>query len=175
VKALFLDRDGVINHDKGYVHQIEEFEFTPSIFKLLHLFQNHGFILFIVTNQSGIGRGYYTFEVYQELTDWMLQRLQEQGIEIKKVACCPHRPDEKCDCRKPKGGMVESIMAEYPTIDLQTSWLIGDKQSDIDLALNTSIGRSIAITSKRVENATYHFSSIEACYSYLEENQATIV
>ena len=143
-KALFLDRDGIINIDHGYVYKIEDFQFTEGIFKLLHLFIQKGYQLFIVTNQSGIGRDYYSLEDFDTLTQWMLKRFKEENIIIEKVAYCPHSPEDKCHCRKPHTGIVDKLLEQYP-IDLSASWLIGDKQSDIDLATNSKIANSISI------------------------------
>jgi len=172
-KALFLDRDGVINVDYGYVYQKEKFEFTEGIFELLRLFLQQDYQLFIVTNQSGIGRGYYTKEAFMELTEWMLEQLSKEGIEISLVEYCLHAPEEYCNCRKPKTGMVEKICSSYE-IDLVNSWLIGDKQSDIDLAKNSNIKQTIAIGERKIENATYAFKTILECKQFLEENQAII-
>ncbi len=172
-KALFLDRDGIINIDHGYVAQIENFAFTEGIFKLLHLFIHKGYLLFIITNQSGIGRGYYTIEDFNTLTSWMLNILNTHNITIEKVAYCPHAPEANCHCRKPQTGMIEEILKHYP-IDLSNSWLIGDKQSDIDLAHNAQIGHSIAIGSRTFENYDYLFPSILKCAEFLEENHDII-
>jgi len=172
-KALFLDRDGIINVDHGYVSKIEDFEFTEGIFELLQLFSKEGYLLFIVTNQSGIGRGYYSQEAFETLTEWMIKTLYENGIEIKEVQYCPHTPEENCHCRKPETGMIDNILKKYP-IDLEHSWMIGDKQSDIDLARNAHIGSSIAIGDKVLEHYDYSFASIKACTEYLEENNGKI-
>lgn len=172
-KALFLDRDGIINVDHGYTSTIEGFEFTKGIFDLLHHFQKKRYRLFVVTNQSGIGRGYYTESDYRKLTEWMLTQLHEQGIAIDEVFHCPHRPDEACHCRKPKTGMIEQALRTYP-IDLKHSWLIGDKQSDIQLADNAGIGHSIYIGSGTPPVATLSFGSVEACAHYFQENPGKI-
>jgi len=172
-KALFLDRDGIINVDHGYVCKIEEFEFTEGIVELLQLFSNQGYLLFIVTNQSGIGRGYYSQEAFEALTEWMVITLQENAIDIKEVAYCPHRPEENCHCRKPETGMIDRILKKY-SIDLEHSWLIGDKQSDIDLARNSHIGSSIAIGDKVLEHCDYSFGTILECTEYLQENKGKI-
>lgn len=172
-KALFLDRDGIINVDHGYVSKIEEFEFTEGIFELLQLFSKQGYLLFIVTNQSGIGRGYYSQEAFETLTKWMLKTLHEHGIDIKEVQYCPHTPNEKCPCRKPETGMIDNILKKY-TIDLTHSWMIGDKQSDIDLARNAHIGSSIAIGERVLEYYDYSFSTIQECTEYLQENKGKI-
>ena len=173
-KALFLDRDGIINVDHGYVYQIDKFEFTKDIFDLLHLFADAGYLLFIVTNQSGIGRKYYTQEDFQTLTKWMIETLHQHGIEIQEVQYCPHTPQDKCPCRKPATGMIDNILKNY-AIDLENSWLIGDKQSDIDLALNANIPNTIAIGEREIINSRYSFESILQCKEYLEENQGKIV
>jgi len=172
-KALFLDRDGIINVDHGYVCKIEEFEFTEGIVELLQLFSNQGYLLFIVTNQSGIGRGYYSQEAFKTLTKWMVTTLQENGIDIKEVQYCPHTPEENCSCRKPETGMIDAILKKYD-IDLAHSWMIGDKQSDIDLARNAHIASSIAIGDKVLEHYDYSFRTILECTEYLQENKGKI-
>jgi D-glycero-D-manno-heptose 1,7-bisphosphate phosphatase len=172
-KALFLDRDGIINIDHGYVSKIEDFEFNEGIFDFLQLFIKEGYILFIVTNQSGIGRGYYTLEDFNILTKWMLLELQKKAITIASVQACIHSPEALCSCRKPATGMVDNILKKYD-IDLKNSWMIGDKQSDIDLAHNASIGHTIAIGKNKIINSEYFFETILECKDYLEANQAKI-
>ncbi|HFD14590.1 MAG TPA: HAD family hydrolase [Epsilonproteobacteria bacterium] len=168
-KALFLDRDGIINIDHGYVSRIDDFEFSQDIIRLLHLFQKEGYLFFIVTNQSGIGRGYYSEEDFQMLTDWMLKTFETQGITITEVYHCPHAPDAKCGCRKPAIGMIENIDKKY-RVELANSWMIGDKQSDIDFARNAGIKKSISIGDRNITQSDYHFDSISACAAFLEEN-----
>jgi len=172
-KALFLDRDGIINLDHGYVYKIEDFEFTEGIFDLLHLFSKQGYLFFIVTNQSGIGRGYYTQEEFDTLTQWMLKQFKVQGITIEEVQYCPHTPQKHCTCRKPETGMIDAILERY-TLDLGNSWMMGDKQSDIDLATNAGIGSTIAIGKRAIKGATLSFSNILNCKRFLEENGAII-
>ena len=161
-KALFLDRDGIINVDHGYVSQIEKFEFVEGIFDLLKCFADAGYLIFVVTNQSGIGRGYYSEDNFTALTEWMIEAFRKRGLKIEKVYYCPHSPEDKCHCRKPQIGMIEQALADYP-VDLAHSYMIGDKQSDIDLALNAGIGQSVYIGDKQIKNCTYIFKSIEAC------------
>ena len=172
-KALFLDRDGIINIDHGYVYRIKDFEFTKGIFELLKLFIKKGYKLFIVTNQSGIGRGYYTQENFNTLTQWMLDRFTEENITIESVEHCPHAPEESCLCRKPNTAMIEAILSKYP-LDLKNSWMIGDKQSDIDLAHNANIYHTISIGNRKIKKSELSFASIRECYLYLKENQAKI-
>ena len=173
-RALFLDRDGIINIDHGYVYQIENFEFTEGIFPLLRLFIKQGYILYIVTNQSGINRGYYALQDFEKITSYMLSELKKQDIFIESVQYCPHAPEEKCSCRKPATGMVDTLLFQHD-IDLEKSWLIGDKQSDIDLANNAHIKNTIAIGKPTVKNYIYYFDTILECKEYIEENQGKIL
>ena len=161
-KALFLDRDGIVNVDHGYVYKIEDFEFIKGIFDLVKLFSDAGYLIFVVTNQSGIGRGYYSEEDFNTLTKWMIEKFEKNNIKIEAVYHCSHAPEEKCHCRKPETGMIEQALAHYD-IDMEHSWMIGDKQSDIDLALNAGLGKSIYIGNNQIKNSTYSFTSIGAC------------
>jgi D-glycero-D-manno-heptose 1,7-bisphosphate phosphatase len=166
-KAIFLDRDGVINVDHGYVYQIKKFEFTKDIFNLLHLFEKQDYIFFIVTNQSGIGRDYYKIEDFRTLTKWMIKELKKENIEIEEVEFCQHSPESRCSCRKPQTGMIDRILEKYD-VDLKNSWMIGDKQSDIDLAHNAGVTHTIAIGEREIKNSNYHFKTISACYLFFE-------
>jgi len=164
-KVVFLDRDGVINVEKNYLHTIEEFEFIDGVFESLQYLQNLGYKLVIITNQSGIGRGYYTQEQYELLTQWMKKEFEKKKISISGVFCCPHSPDDLCDCRKPKIGMIEQT-AQIMDIDYANSWLIGDKNSDILTAYNANIPNTIQVQSghdfnKSESKATYVVNSIK--------------
>jgi D-glycero-D-manno-heptose 1,7-bisphosphate phosphatase len=135
--ALFLDRDGVVNVDHGYVHRVDEVEFVDGIFELVQLAHRNGFIVVIVTNQAGIGRGYYTEECFQALSRWMMDRFTEAGATIDAIYHCPHHPTEglganklDCQCRKPRPGLILQAMADH-SIAIPYSILIGDKPSDL--------------------------------------------
>ncbi len=145
-KAIFLDRDGVINKDHGYVYKVEEFEFVDGIFEFLKEAQNRGYLLIVVTNQSGIGRGYYTLKDFEKLTEYMIQKMQENGIKISKeqIFFCPHAPEEKCKCRKPEPKMIFDAKEKFD-IDLKNSCLIGDKISDIEAGIRAGVGKNILI------------------------------
>lgn len=140
IKAIFLDRDGVINIDKNYVYQIEDFEFYPNVFEALRKLKEAGYKLFIVTNQSGIAVGYYTMEDFLKVTEYMLHEFEKEGIKIEKVYYCPHHEKGtvegysiKCNCRKPESGMIKQAIKEFD-IDINQSFLIGDKENDITAA-----------------------------------------
>jgi len=146
-KALFLDRDGVINIDKNYVHKIDDFEFVDGIFDLCRKKQNDGYLIFVITNQAGIARGFYDEDDFAKLTMWMTEQFEARGIVITKVYFCPHHPDfdGDCDCRKPKPGMILQAAKEFD-IDLTGSLLIGDKKSDLDAGRNAGITNLILVT-----------------------------
>ena len=145
-RALFLDRDGVINVEKNYVYKIEDFEFIKPIFAVCKKYQNQGFKIFVITNQAGIARGYYTVDDYLYLTDWMETEFGKRGIVITKTYFCPHHPNFSgpCSCRKPKPGMLLQAKDEFD-LDLEKSILIGDKQSDIDAGINAGVGKNLFI------------------------------
>ena len=142
-KAVFLDRDGTINADKNYLYRAEDFEFLPGAVEALRMLQSHGFLLIIITNQSGIARGYYTENDFLSLTEWMLERLKESGVNIAKVYYCPHLPDAKipeyrkiCDCRKPETGLFEEAAREFD-VDMAKSFAVGDKMRDCSVCEKT--------------------------------------
>ncbi|WP_170000728.1 HAD family hydrolase [Campylobacter sp. RM16189] len=143
-KALFLDRDGVINEDFGYVYEVKNFIFKDEIFKAVKGFVDSGFIVIIVTNQSGIGRGYYTLEQFNELSEFMLGEFAKNGIEIAKICFCPHAPEEDCECRKPKPKMIIDAANEFK-IDLAKSIMIGDKDSDIKAGESAGVGANFKL------------------------------
>ncbi|MGB2741314.1 MAG: D-glycero-beta-D-manno-heptose 1,7-bisphosphate 7-phosphatase [Cognaticolwellia sp.] len=153
-KALFLDRDGIINIDHGYVHKIENFEFVDGIFELCQLAISKGYQIFVITNQAGIARGYYDKQTFEALSQWMVSKFKEQNVSIEKVYYCPHHPDKgvnefvmSCDCRKPEPGMIMQAQQEY-SIALADSIFIGDKISDMQAASNAGIQTRILVDSR---------------------------
>ena len=139
----------------------------------MKLFVDEGYLVFVVTNQSGIGRGYYTQEDFNTLTQWMLRQFEEKEIHVEQVYHCPHSPEAQCSCRKPATGMIERALETY-AIDLNHSWLVGDKQSDIDLAVNAGIGSSVFIGEASVAHATVHFDTVIEANQYFQENTGKI-
>ena len=150
-KAVFLDRDGVINIEKNYLYKISDFEFIDGIFESCQYLQDLGYRLFIITNQSGIGRGYYNLDDFEKLNNWMLNQFKAKNINISQVEFCPHTPEGNCNCRKPKTLMIDNILKNY-NIDLEKSWLIGDKISDILCAKNANIKNTIQVQSGHTFN-----------------------
>ena len=131
--AIFLDRDGVIVEDVGYAHKIGDFKLIPKAVEGLKLLKNYK--LFIITNQSGIGRGYYTMKDFENFNNYLIQELKKHNIKIEKTYVCPHKPEDNCDCRKPKVKLLKAAEKEFG-IDLKKSFVIGDKTADIEMGRN---------------------------------------
>ncbi len=153
-KAVFLDRDGVINIDKAYVYRKEDFEFCQGVFEALKHFQSLGYLLIIVTNQSGIARGYYSEKDFETLMTWVQEELLHVNIKLDAIYHCPHAPDDGCSCRKPKSGMLEEAIRAFD-IDVRQSWMIGDKPSDIEAARHVGIEKTILIGNTPNSQAKY--------------------
>lgn len=153
MKVVFLDRDGVINVEKNYLYKIEDFEFVDGVIPALKSLKSQGFSFVVITNQAGIGRGYYTEEQYHTLTRYYLDILQREGIEVLKVYFCPHHPLKgigkylmDCSCRKPNPGMLLEAQVAF-NINMSESIMFGDKVSDILAAKAANVGRSILLRS----------------------------
>jgi D-glycero-D-manno-heptose 1,7-bisphosphate phosphatase len=136
-KAIFLDRDGTINFEKNYTYRIEDFEFTHGAIESLRLLQDAGYMLVIISNQSGVARGYYTEADVVKLHDWLRQKLASDGVTVSGIYYCPHHSDGivepyniDCDCRKPKLEMFCRVVAELD-IDLDNSFAVGDRMRDL--------------------------------------------
>ncbi len=152
-KAVFLDRDGVINMDYAYVHLKSEFDFVEGALEGARAFAEKGYKVVIITNQSGIGRGKYTEQEFAELSFWLAGRFDHAGAPLSGIYFCPHHPKQAsekylldCCCRKPKPGMILAA-AEDLNIDLAESIFIGDKASDMKAAAAAGIGRRILVCS----------------------------
>jgi D-glycero-D-manno-heptose 1,7-bisphosphate phosphatase len=150
-KAAFIDRDGVLNEERAFVHRAEDFVFVPGAVQALRALQSAGYLLVVVTNQSGIARGLYSEADYQALTRHMCERLESEGIHLDAVEYCPHLPDApvehyrlECDCRKPRPGMLNRAIRALE-IDPRASFLVGDRLSDIQAGRAAGIGRCFLV------------------------------
>ena len=163
-KAIFLDRDGVVNEEIGYLYKIQDFKFIDGIFKACNYFQSKGFLIIIITNQSGIARGYYKEDDFKILNNWMNNQFKDQGVNIIDTFFCPHAPNDLCSCRKPKPGLLLDAILKY-NIDKTQSWLIGDKETDIKAANLAGISNTVLVkTGHKIDenktNAKYILKSI---------------
>ena len=165
IKTIFLDRDGVINKEKQYLYKIDDFQFIDGVFDACRHFISKGFQIIIITNQSGIARGFYKEKDFESLTNWMLKEFKENKVKILDVFHCPHSVNENCGCRKPKAGMFFKANRIYK-IDLNNSWMIGDKETDIEAArlagiTNTILVRSGHIIDESESNSKFTVDSIK--------------
>ncbi len=154
-KAVFLDRDGVINVDKNYVHKITDFEFIENSVKALKSFKDMGYKLIIITNQSGIGRGLYSIKDYKILKRQIDLSLQVAGIKIDAEYFCPHSPDDNCRCRKPSSFLIEKAAKRF-NINLKESYFVGDKTSDIKAGKTAGLKTVLVRTGKGGKDKKYY-------------------
>ena len=144
-RAVFLDRDGVLNVDNGYVSQVDDFEFIEGVIEACKKLKDKGYLLVLITNQSGIARGYFSEEQFHTLTEWMDWSLADRGVDLDGIYYCPHHAEKglgeykiDCDCRKPKPGMLLSAIEEL-NIDVTRSILVGDKTADIQAGVAAGV------------------------------------
>ena len=139
-KAVFLDRDGIINKEIGdYIKNLSEFEFNPSVFSALKRLKDAGYLLIVITNQGGISKGIFTTKDLNDITSYMQQELIKHEIKIDEIYYCSHHPDvTKCLCRKPSPLMIEKAVARFK-IDKTKSYMIGDAPRDVEAAENAGI------------------------------------
>jgi len=147
-KGLFLDRDGIINIDKGYIHKVKDVEFVEGIFELCKKMQSEGYLIFVVTNQAGIDRGMYKPSDVDTLHAFMAEEFKKHGITVTKFRFCPHHPEFSgpCSCRKPEPGMIVKNIEEFD-IDPGESIMIGDKPSDTQAGKNAGVKTCILVRS----------------------------
>ena len=149
--AVFLDRDGVINVDHGYVHDEHDFEYIDGVFEAAKAFKDMGYLLVLVTNQSGIARGMFSEDRFLSLTQWMDWNFVDNGVELDGIYYCPHHAEhgigdykQDCECRKPKPGMFISAR-DFLKIDMANSVMIGDKAEDMMAAEAARVGTKVLV------------------------------
>ena len=153
VSAIFLDRDGTLNVDHGYVHEIDEFQFIDGVIDACLKLKEMGFLLVLVTNQSGIARGKFTEDQFMTLTEWMDWSLADRGVDLDGIYFCPHHPEatvaefrQACDCRKPQPGMLLTAQEEL-NIDMAASYMVGDKLEDMLAGQAAGVGMKVLVRS----------------------------
>lgn len=146
-RAVFLDRDGTLNVDKGYVHRIDDWEWIPGAIDAIAALKKAGFLVIVITNQAGIARGYYDEAAIANLHTRINEELKEHGATIDGFYHCPHHPEfsSLCECRKPMPGMIYEAKRDFD-IDLNHSWLVGDKASDIRAGLAAGVKSILVLT-----------------------------
>jgi D-glycero-D-manno-heptose 1,7-bisphosphate phosphatase len=182
IKAVIIDRDGTINVEKNYAYKIEDFELIPGSLKALQLLTANNIKIYIITNQAGIAKGYFTEEQFHHLTQHMLANFGKEGIKVEKVLYCPHHPDgtipkytQICLCRKPGTKLIEDII-EQDKFQLKEVALIGDKNSDIDAGYTMGIKTYLVLTGYGNEHrphtkATYINHDLLSAVEHILQNQ----
>ena len=152
-KAAFIDRDGVINEERNYVHRVADFVLLPGVVQGLTLLRDAGYRLIVVTNQAGIARGYFDQVEMDRLHNHLRAQLAEHGVVLDAIYFCPHHPQGtirplaiQCECRKPSPGMLLQAAMDFD-LDLASSVLIGDKLSDLQAGKRAGVGRTIIVES----------------------------
>lgn len=179
-RAIFLDRDGVINTDNGYVSVVDDFEFIDGVIEALQALKAQGYLIVVITNQSGIARGYFTEEQFHILTEWMDWSLADRGVDLDGIYYCPHHAEHgigkyklDCDCRKPKAGMINEAVQELD-IDISQSILVGDKVSDLQAGIAAGISNNYLVrTGKEITKqgerlATYIYDDLASLVKELK-------
>lgn len=151
IPAIFLDRDGTMNVDHGYVHEIDNFQFIDGVIDAMKELKQMGYALVMVTNQSGIARGIFSEETFMQLTEWMDWSLADREVDLDGIYFCPHHPEsaieeyrQECDCRKPQPGMLLSAQREL-NIDMAASYMVGDKIDDIRAGQAAGVGTTVLV------------------------------
>ena len=178
-RALLLDRDGVINHDFGHVGSTENFLFIDGIFELVRTANEFNWVTIVVTNQSGIGRGYYTEDQFLKLTDWMLTRFSSEGCLVEKVYWCPFHPEHGVGQyklhsfeRKPNPGLIFRARDEMK-LDLADSILVGDKDSDMIAGKSAGVGCLIQVLGSydASDSANVYVENLQDILPYLSTSK----
>jgi D-glycero-D-manno-heptose 1,7-bisphosphate phosphatase len=168
-KAIFFDRDGTLILDKHYQYESSQIEYFPDTFSALQKIQKLDFLIFIVTNQSGINRGIFTLLQMQEFHDKMIQDFQGHGIAIQEIAHCPHMPEENCLCRKPHPQLINQLCEKY-NVNKAQSIMIGDKLIDAQCGINAGI---LGVTIFNKFEDYKQFNNLEDFANFLISNCTT--
>ncbi|GAA0351482.1 D-glycero-beta-D-manno-heptose 1,7-bisphosphate 7-phosphatase [Morganella psychrotolerans] len=151
IPAVFLDRDGTINIDTGYLHESDDFQFIDNAIEAMQTIKQMGYALIIVTNQSGIARGMFTEDQFMHLTEWMDWSLADRGVDLDGIYYCPHHPEgtveeyrQVCNCRKPEPGMLLDAQQQLD-IDMSNSYMVGDKFEDMQAGRAAKVGKTVLV------------------------------
>lgn len=149
-KAIFLDRDGTINVEVDYLHECDKLSFLPGAVEALQLLQKKGYKLIVITNQSGVGRGYFSMEDVDKVNNYMAELLSKEGVLIEDFYCCPHVEADHCPCRKPQPYLYQKAAKEHQ-IDFTQSYMVGDKYTDIQAAFELDCGYGMVLSGHSID------------------------
>lgn len=152
-KIIFLDRDGTLNPDPGYINSLDQFEFYKDIFDPLQKLAENSYKIIIATNQSGVARGIIPIDSLNEIHQYIRDTFKQKNIPLLGIYYCPHHPDEGCNCRKPRSGLVETASEDFE-ISLSDSWLIGDSMADIEMGIVSEIPTLLVRTGNGIKTET---------------------
>jgi D-glycero-D-manno-heptose 1,7-bisphosphate phosphatase len=151
-RAVFIDRDGTISEEVGYVNHVSRFKLFPYAATAIKLLKEHGWLAIVITNQAGVARGYFDEDLIQLVHQQMLRDLETAGAKLDQIYYCAHHPSageppyrSACDCRKPQPGLITRAASDF-AIDLPQSWMVGDRYSDIQLARNAGVKSALVLT-----------------------------
>ena len=170
-KAIFMDRDGTINEDFGYVYKFEDWVWKKNALSAISNFKKDNFLIFVITNQAGIARGFYqevdVLKLHKQVDDLLFKL---KGIRFNKFSFCPHHPEYgeriKCKCRKPNNGMLERLINEF-SIDRSTSWMLGDKTTDIQAGIKSKL--NVGLVYNSIKNCDYlKFKDLLDAYNFIK-------
>lgn len=175
-KAIFLDRDGTINEEMGYINHISRFRIFDFVFPAIRLFNKAGFKVIVITNQSGVARGYFSELLVKEIHSRLIKSAKENDAQIDGIYYCPHHKDgtiaeykKECDCRKPKPGMLKKAMQDF-SIEPDQSFMIGDRYKDMQFAFNNGLQTIMVMTGYGLGEYTYQRNSWEKEPDYICDN-----
>ncbi len=172
--AVFLDRDGVLAEEAGYLNHISRFRMFPFAAKAIQLLNETGLAVMVVTNQSGVGRGYFPESLVQQVHDTMTKQLAAAGAKLDAVYYCPHISADNCSCRKPKTGMLDQAAAEH-CLDLRRSFVVGDRYGDVELARNAGAQSILVRTGYGTGELAWHSANWPHQPHYIADDLSTAV
>ena len=174
--AVFIDRDGTINEQRGYINHISRFELLPGVGKAISLLNTNDHIVAVTSNQSGIARGYFPMQLVKEIHDVMVLKLKKDNAHVDGIYFCPHHPDgivpeysRECSCRKPNIGLIKQAQDELG-IDMETSYVIGDRLLDIEFAHNANLPGILVLTGYGKGEVQYSMSHKSITPAYVAED-----
>jgi D-glycero-D-manno-heptose 1,7-bisphosphate phosphatase len=172
--AVFIDRDGTIAEEVGYLNHVSRFRMFPFVAAALRRLNDAGCPVIVVTNQSGVARGYFPESLVHEVNQRLMQQLSESGARVDAIYYCPHSPSESCNCRKPRTGMLERAAKEH-ILDLRRSFMVGDRYADIELARNAHARGVLVRTGYGEGELTWHAAKWPVPPNFVAENLAQAI